>query len=189
MGSTADGLAGKIKNKKASIGIVGMGYVGIPLGLEFARNGFTVTGFDKDSNRVEDINAGKQVLKHMPASAMREFVKKNEGSSTSEFSKLRDMDCLIICVPTPLDEHKQPDMSYIESASEMISKYLQRGQLIILESTTYPGTTDELLKNDSLSKRHPSENAGKVPHLLSPLNLELPSRRTVAVTKYFWANL
>ncbi|MEC9333316.1 MAG: nucleotide sugar dehydrogenase, partial [Candidatus Thermoplasmatota archaeon] len=146
MGSTADGLAGRIKNKKASIGIVGMGYVGIPLGLEFARNGFTVTGFDKDLNRVEGINAGKQILEHIPASAMREFVKKNKGSSTNEFSKLRDMDCVIICVPTPLDEHEEPDISYISDASEEIGKNLKKGQLIILESTTYPGTTREVVK-------------------------------------------
>ncbi|MEE3242872.1 MAG: nucleotide sugar dehydrogenase [Candidatus Thermoplasmatota archaeon] len=146
MGSTADGLAGRIKNKKASIGIIGMGYVGIPLGLEFARNGFTVTGFDKDLNRVEGINAGKQVLEHIPASAMREFVKKNKGYSTSEFSKLSDMDCVIICVPTPLDEHEQPDMSYVSDASGEIGKNLKKGQLIILESTTYPGTTREVVK-------------------------------------------
>jgi len=146
MGSTADGLAGRIKNKKASIGIVGMGYVGIPLGLEFARNGFTVTGFDKDLNRVKDINAGKQVLEHIPASAMREFVKRNDGYSTNEFSKLSDMDCVIICVPTPLDEHEQPDMSYVSDASGEIGKNLKKGQLIILESTTYPGTTREVVK-------------------------------------------
>ena len=146
MGSTADRLEKRIKNKKASVGIIGMGYVGIPLGFEFARNGFAVTGFDKDSARVEDINAGKQVMKHIPASAMNEFVKKNRGSSTGEFSKIRDMDCVIICVPTPLDEHKQPDMSYVSDASGEIGKNLKKGQLIILESTTYPGTTREVVK-------------------------------------------
>ena len=146
MGSTADRLEKRIKNKKASVGIIGMGYVGIPLGLEFARNGFAVTGFDKDSTRVEDINAGKQVMKHMPASAMKEFVKKNGGSSTDEFSKIRDMDCVIICVPTPLGKHEQPDMSYVCDASRKIGKNLKKGQLIILVSTTYPGTTREVVK-------------------------------------------
>ena len=146
MGSLADELGKKIKNKKANIGIIGMGYVGIPLGLEFARNGFTVTGFDKDRDRVKEINTGKQVMKHIPASAMKEFVNKNNGSSTNKFSKIRDMDCLIICVPTPLDEHEQPDMSYVEDASKKIGKNLKKGQLIVLESTTYPGTTREVVK-------------------------------------------
>ena len=146
MGGLIDKLEKKIKDKKAKIGIIGMGYVGIPLGLEFAGTGFSVTGFDKDSARVKEINSGKQVMKHIPAKSMKEFVKKNNGSSTTEFSEIRDMDCLIICVPTPLDEHEQPDMSYIESASKKIGKNLRKGQLIVLESTTYPGTTREIVK-------------------------------------------
>ena len=146
MRSLTDKLEKKIKDKKAKIGIIGMGYVGIPLGLEFAGTGFSVTGFDKDSARVKEINSGKQVMKHIPAKSMKEFVKKNNGSSTTEFSEIRDMDCLIICVPTPLDEHEQPDMSYIESASKEIGKNLRKGQLIVLESTTYPGTTREIVK-------------------------------------------
>jgi len=146
MGGLIDELEKKIKDKKAKIGIIGMGYVGIPLGLEFAGTGFSVTGFDKDSARVKEINSGKQVMKHIPAKSMKEFVKKNKGSSTTEFSEIRDMDCLIICVPTPLGEHEQPDMSYIESASKEIGKNLRKGQLIVLESTTYPGTTREIVK-------------------------------------------
>ena len=146
MGGLIDELEKKIKDKKAKIGIIGMGYIGIPLGLEFAGTGFSVTGFDKDSARVKEINSGKQVMKHIPAKSMKEFVKKNNGSSTTEFSEIRDMDCLIICVPTPLDEHEQPDMSYIESASKEIGKNLRKGQLIVLESTTYPGTTREIVK-------------------------------------------
>ena len=146
MGSLIDELEKKIKDKKTKIGIIGMGYIGIPLGLEFAGTGFSVTGFDKDSARVKEINSGKQVIKHIPAKSMNEFVKKNNGSSTTEFSEIRDMDCLIICVPTPLDEHEQPDMSYIESASKEIGKNLRKGQLIVLESTTYPGTTREIVK-------------------------------------------
>ena len=146
MGSLIDEFEKKIKDKKTKIGIIGMGYIGIPLGLEFAGTGFSVTGFDKDSARVKEINSGKQVIKHIPAKSMNEFVKKNNGSSTTEFSEIRDMDCLIICVPTPLDEHEQPDMSYIESASKEIGKNLRKGQLIVLESTTYPGTTREIVK-------------------------------------------
>ena len=146
MRSLTEKLEKKIKDKKAKIGIIGMGYVGIPLGLEFAGTGFSVTGFDNDSARVKEINSGKQVMKHIPAKSMKEFVKKNNGSSTTEFSEIRDMDCLIICVPTPLDVHEQPDMSYIESASKEIGKNLKKGQLIVLESTTYPGTTREIVK-------------------------------------------
>jgi UDP-N-acetyl-D-glucosamine dehydrogenase len=146
MSGLIDELEKKIKDKKAKIGIIGMGYVGIPLGLEFAGTGFSVTGFDNDSARVKDINSGKQVIKHIPAKSMKEFVKKNNGSSTNKFSETGNMDCLIICVPTPLDVHEQPDMSYIESASKEIGKNLKKGQLIVLESTTYPGTTREIVK-------------------------------------------
>ena len=146
MSDLIDELEKKIKGREAKIGIMGMGYVGIPLGLEFAGTGFSVTGFDKDSNRVKEINSGKQVMKHIPAKSMKEFVKKNKGSATNKFSEIGDMDCLIICVPTPLDEHEQPDMSYIESASKEIGKSLRKGQLIVLESTTYPGTTREIVK-------------------------------------------
>ena len=146
MSGLIDELEKKIKDKKAKIGIIGMGYVGIPLGLEFAGTGFSVTGFDNDSARVKDINSGKQVIKYIPAKSMKEFVKKNNGSSTNKFSETGNMDCLIICVPTPLDVHEQPDMSYIESASKEIGKNLKKGQLIVLESTTYPGTTREIVK-------------------------------------------
>ena len=138
-------LEDKIKSKDAKIGIIGMGYVGIPLGLEFSNKGFTVLGFDKDTKRVDDINAGKQIMKHITKKSMDKFVE-NKGSATAEFSRIKNMDCLIICVPTPLDKHEQPDMSYVESASLEISKNLQKEQLIVLESTTYPGTTNEIVK-------------------------------------------
>jgi len=138
-------LQKKIDNKKAKIGIIGMGYVGIPLGLEFANNGFVVLGFDKDNKRVKDINSGNKVMKHIKQEEMKKFIK-NKGSVTNDFSKIKNIDCLIICVPTPLDEHEQPDMSYVKNASNEISKNLKKGKLIILESTTYPGTTKELVK-------------------------------------------
>ena len=105
-----DQLEDKIKSKDAKIGIIGMGYVGIPLGLEFSKKEFTVLGFDKDAKRVNDINAGKQIMKHINKNSMEKFVE-NNGSATTEFSRIKDMDCLIICVPTPLDKHEQPDMS------------------------------------------------------------------------------
>ena len=138
-------LRNKIRDKEARIGIIGMGYVGIPLGLEFANNGFNVLGFDKDKRRIDAINEGEQVMKHIKQKDMANFVA-NHGSATNDISKLNEMDCLIICVPTPLDVHEQPDMSYVEAASDEISKNMRKGQLIVLESTTYPGTTKELVK-------------------------------------------
>ena len=145
MSNLTKDLQKKIENKKVRIGIIGMGYVGIPLGLEFAKKGFVVLGFDKDNKRVKDINSGNHVMKHIKQKKMKQFIK-NKGSATNDFSKIKNMDCLIICVPTPLDEHEQPDMSYVKNASNEISKNLKKGKLIILESTTYPGTTKELVK-------------------------------------------
>ncbi|HJM17877.1 MAG TPA: nucleotide sugar dehydrogenase, partial [Candidatus Poseidoniia archaeon] len=112
---------------------------------EFSKKEFTVLGFDKDAKRVNDINAGNQIMKHINKKSMKKFAG-NNGSATTEFSRIKDMDCLIICVPTPLDKHEQPDMSYVESASLEISKNLRKEQLIVLESTTYPGTTKEIVK-------------------------------------------
>ena len=139
-------LSNKIKTRNAQIGIIGMGYVGIPLGLEFVKSGFSVTGFDKDKKRVDDLNNGKEIMKHISSDLMAEFISKGKGKATTEFTKMKDMDCLIICVPTPLDEHEQPDMTYVTSATNEISRNLSKGQLIILESTTYPGTTREIIK-------------------------------------------
>ena len=138
-------LSGKIQTRKAKIGIIGMGYVGIPLGLEFEKAGFTIIGFDKDKKRVDDINNGKQVMKHISSNLMSEFIKSNRATATTDFTKIQEADCLILCVPTPLDEHEQPDMSYVESATNEISKNISKGQLIVLESTTYPGTTREIV--------------------------------------------
>ena len=145
MSAISKKLQNKIKDKVAKIGIIGMGYVGIPLGLEFANKGFTVLGFDKDNERINSINAGNQIMKHIKKDSMRNFIS-NGGSATNDFSKIKDMDCIIICVPTPLDIHEQPDMSYVVDASNKISENLREGQLVILESTTYPGTTNELVK-------------------------------------------
>ena len=118
-------LRNKIRDKEARIGIIGMGYVGIPLGLEFANNGFNVLGFDKDKKRIDAINEGKQVMKHIKQKDMANFVA-NNGSATNDISNLNGMDCLIICVPTPLDVHEQPDMSYVEAASDDISKNMRK---------------------------------------------------------------
>ena len=136
MKTLIDELSSKIKTRKAKIGIIGMGYVGIPLGLEFEKAGFTVIGFDKDKKRVNDINTGKQVMKHISSNLMAKFINSKRATATTDFTKIKEADCLIICVPTPLDEHEQPNMSYVESATSEISKNISKGQLIVLESTT-----------------------------------------------------
>ena len=142
MKTLVEELSNKIQTRKAKIGIIGMGYVGIPLGLEFKKAGFTVIGFDKDKKRVDDINAGKQVMKHISSNLMSKF---NKATATTDFTKVQEADCLILCVPTPLDRHEQPDMSYVKNATSEISKNISKGQLIVLESTTYPGTTREIV--------------------------------------------
>ena len=135
----------KIKEKKAKIGIIGLGYVGLPLTIEFCRAGFNVIGFDTDEEKVKMLDRGQSYIGHISKEELSNALKKLKP--TSDFSKLSDVDCIIICVPTPLGKHNEPDMRYIFSTGRTIAKYLRKGQLVVLESTTYPGTTDEDLKN------------------------------------------
>ncbi|HSD62338.1 MAG TPA: nucleotide sugar dehydrogenase, partial [Ignavibacteriaceae bacterium] len=139
-------LLDKINNKSAVIGIIGMGYVGLPLGLEFASKGFKVIGFDLDESKVRKLNKGESYIKHIAPSRIKNVLANQKFSATSQFEKLPEADAIIICVPTPLDDHREPDMTYIINTTETIAKYLRKGQLVSLESTTYPGTTDEILK-------------------------------------------
>jgi len=134
-------LLQKINSKNAKIGIVGLGYVGLPLVIEFCKAGFTVTGFDIDDKKVELLKKGKSYIRHIDISRLTDNA--SRFSPTSDFSKLADMDCIIICVPTPLNKNREPDMTYIFSTTENVARNLRKGQLIVLESTTYPGTTDE----------------------------------------------
>ena len=138
-------LIDKINSKKAKIGIIGMGYVGVPLGIEFANNSFEVIGFDTDDEKVKNINSEKQIMKHISQESMEKYIK-NGSKATSNFDELKNVDCILMCVPTPLDIYEQPDMSYVKKATTTISKNLKKGQLVILESTTYPGTTKEIIK-------------------------------------------
>ncbi|MEG8947065.1 nucleotide sugar dehydrogenase [Rosettibacter firmus] len=138
-------LLEKIKSKKAVIGIIGMGYVGLPLGLTFAKKDFFVLGFDIDDNKTVLLNSGKSYIKHIDAKIIKELVDKKKFEATSDFTRLPECDAIIICVPTPLNEHREPDMTFVENTAKTIQKYLRKGQLISLESTTYPGTTEELL--------------------------------------------
>ena len=149
-------LLHSIKTRKARIGIIGLGYVGLPLVIEFCKAGFPVTGFDTDPGKIAMLKKGKGYIKHIDISSIAhsKAKKTREPSAiskqrsanftpTTDFSRLSIMDCVIICVPTPLDRNREPDMTYVFGTTQAIAKYLRRGQLVVLESTTYPGTTDE----------------------------------------------
>ena len=136
----------KIKNKSVVVGIVGMGYVGLPLGLAFAEKKIKVLGFDLDEKKVKLLLQGKSYIKHINGKKIQEAVKSKKLTATTDFSRLPEVDAILICVPTPLDEHREPDMSFVVDTAKMIAKYLRKDQLVTLESTTYPGTTDEILK-------------------------------------------
>lgn len=134
-------LIQRIKTKQAKIGIMGLGYVGLPLVIEFCKAGFQVIGFDVDNEKVELLKHGKSYIKHINSSLITHHA--SLFTPTNDFSRLSEMDCIIICVPTPLNKYREPDMSYVFNTTKTIAQYLRRGQLIVLESTTYPGTTDE----------------------------------------------
>jgi len=131
--------------KGIRIGIIGCGYVGLPLALRFADVGHRVTGFDTDRSKIEKLNAGQSYIQHIPAEKIRQHVQAKRFDATSDFTHLRDMDAVLICVPTPLDQRREPDLSYVEQTAIAIGPHLQRNQLVVLESTTYPGTTEELV--------------------------------------------
>jgi UDP-N-acetyl-D-glucosamine dehydrogenase len=142
---TKDDLLTKIQSHQATIGVIGLGYVGLPLVLRFGEEGFKIIGFDVDPSKVSLLNAGKSYIEHIDATPIRRLTSEKRFEATSDFARLTEPDCIIICVPTPLTQKKDPDMQYIEKTAEAISKTLHKGQLVSLESTTYPGTTDEVL--------------------------------------------
>ena len=138
-------LQRKLEDKTAQVGVIGLGYVGLPLALLFARKGFSTTGFDIDSAKVEKLERGESYISHIPPAAIAEEVEQKHFRATDDFVALEAMDACLVCVPTPLDEHREPDLSYIRNTAEEISAHLRPGQLIVLESTTYPGTTEEVM--------------------------------------------
>lgn len=127
------------------VGIVGLGYVGLPLALRFCEAGHVVTGFDTDPEKVVQLSAGKSYIQHIGAERIAQAVQAKQFSATTDFAQARAVDAMLICVPTPLDERREPDLSYVEQTARSIAPHLQRGQLVVLESTTYPGTTEELV--------------------------------------------
>src|SRR5215831_10258546 len=141
----ADALAEKIKSHTARVGIVGLGYVGLPLAVEMARAGFSVTGIDVDTAKIGSLAGGRSYVEDVDPSLLAALVESKRLQGTSDFSAIADLDTVNICVPTPLRKSKDPDMSYVVAAAEQVGRYLHPGMLVILESTTYPGTTEELI--------------------------------------------
>ncbi len=138
-------LLAKIKSKKAVVGVVGLGYVGLPLVREFTRAGMKVVGFDIDPAKVAALRAGHSYIEHIPSGVIKQMIKSKRFSATTDFKRLGKPDCILICVPTPLTKMRNPDMTYVEATAGSIAKTLRRGQLVVLESTTYPGTTREVM--------------------------------------------
>jgi len=143
MSQVLPALERKIRNKQARIAVIGLGYVGLPLVKLFLTKGFRVTGFDIDPKKVSSLNKGRSYIRHISTRELREFLGKKAFRASGDFARLRNVDVIIICVPTPIDAHKNPDLSYVLDTTRVIAKYLRKGQLVVLESTTYPGTTDE----------------------------------------------
>lgn len=139
-------LLNKIKNKEIVVGVVGLGYVGLPLAVEKAKAGFKTIGFDVQPQKVQMVNEGHNYIGDVVDSDLKQIVEDGMLSATTDFSFVKDVDFIAICVPTPLDDHQQPDISYVRDSSIAVSKYLKKGSMVVLESTTYPGTTEELIK-------------------------------------------
>src|SRR5450432_2703571 len=142
--TTLDQLKNKIQLRQARVGVIGLGYVGLPLALLYSSQKFQVTGFDIDSRKVDTLARGGSYIYRITAEEIQ-AAKANGFSATSDYSKIAEMDAIIICVPTPLNEYHEPDLSFITGTTHSIAPHLRAGQLVILESTTYPGTTEEVM--------------------------------------------
>ena len=139
-------LIKKINERDIVVGVVGLGYVGLPLAVEKAKAGFKTIGFDIQSEKVDMVNRGENYIGDIVDTELDDIVRKGMLSATNDFSFINDVDFVAICVPTPLDEHRQPDISYVQSSTIEIAKHIKKGSIVVLESTTYPGTTEELIK-------------------------------------------
>ena len=141
-----ENLTKKIENKEIIVGVVGLGYVGLPLAVEKAKAGFKTIGFDVQESKVNMVNEGHNYIGDVVDSDLKELVEKGMLKATTDFSFIKDVDFVAICVPTPLDEHQQPDISYVENSSKAVAEHLSKETMVVLESPTNPGTTDELQK-------------------------------------------
>ncbi len=146
MASGGSSLLEKVQRREARVGVVGLGYVGLPLGMAFAEAGYPVVGLDIDTRKIDKIKKGESYIKHIASEPLKKLTDAGKFTATTDFSKAGELDCLIICVPTPLTSSREPDMSYIIATAEALAPHVRRGQLYALESTTYPGTTDEVLR-------------------------------------------
>ncbi len=142
---TARELADRIDRRDVRVGVIGLGYVGLPLGLAFAESGFAVVGFDVDPAKVSALAAGRSYIDHLDGGKIARMLEAGRFEATGDFDRLAEPDALLICVPTPLDKHRDPDLSHVETTARQIGRHVRRGQLVVLESTTYPGTTEELV--------------------------------------------
>lgn len=178
-------LLNKIDKREIIVGVVGLGYVGLPLAVEKAKSGFKTIGFDVQSEKVNMVNKGQNYIGDVVNEDLEEIVKSGMLSATTDFSFIQDVDFIAICVPTPLDSHQQPDISYVKSSAESISKYLSKNTMVVLESTTYPGTTEELIKpileNGSGLKCGVDFYLGFSPERVDPGNLIYKTKNTPKV--------
>ncbi len=151
--SAAVGLREKITNRTARVGVLGLGYVGLPLAVEFASAGFEVVGIDVQHSKVEQFNRGQSYVKDVKDDVFKRLTESGKLRATTDYSVIRELDTIDICVPTPLRKTKDPDMSYVVAATDAIAEHMHAGLLVMLESTTYPGTTDELVLAEVTSGR------------------------------------
>lgn len=175
----------KIKEKKITVGVVGLGYVGLPLAVEKAKAGYETIGFDVQKEKVEMVNQGHNYIGDVVDDDLKDLVENGMLKATTDFNFVRDVDFVAICVPTPLDDHQQPDISYVRSSAEQIAKYMTKGTMVVLESTTYPGTTEELLKpileNGSGLKCGKDFYLGFSPERVDPGNKQFKTKNTPKV--------
>ncbi len=145
-GFDIEALKRRFTERRAKVGVVGLGYVGLPLVKAIGGSGFPVTGFDVDAEKVRQLEAGRSYIRHIPSSVVQELIDGGRFRATTDFSHIGAMDAILICVPTPLNRQREPDLSFVERTAEAMAPYLHAGQLVVLESTTYPGTTEDLLR-------------------------------------------
>ncbi len=177
-------LLRKIEKKEIVVGVVGLGYVGLPLAVEKAKAGFKTIGFDVQEEKVKLVNEGKNYIGDVVDDDLKQLVKKGMLSATTDFKFIKDVDFVAICVPTPLDEHQQPDISFVESSARSVAKYLSPNTMVVLESTTYPGTTEELIKpilEDSGLVCEKDFYLGFSPERVDPGNKEFKTKNTPKV--------
>ncbi|SFE64733.1 UDP-N-acetyl-D-glucosamine dehydrogenase [Peptostreptococcaceae bacterium pGA-8] len=178
-------LLKKISEKSIKVGVIGLGYVGLPLAVEKAKAGYITIGFDVQAEKVKLVNEGHNYIGDVVDSDLKELVQTGKLSATSDFSFVSVVDFIAICVPTPLDAHQQPDISYVKSSAEQIAKYMKKGTMVVLESTTYPGTTEELLKpileNGSGLKCGEDFYLGFSPERVDPGNKQFKTKNTPKV--------